>query len=482
MFIFVRYRFFMMIGRNAEIQRLESLVASKQAEFAVLYGRRRVGKTYLIRQFFADKKLAYFQVTGLQKGSMKKQLAHFAESMSEVFMRGIKMAPFRSWAEAFSSLTQCLPKKEQSEKIVLFFDELPWLATSRSGFLEELDYYWNQHWSQNPNIILIVCGSSASWLIKNIIYNQGGLHNRCTAEMCLQPFTLREVEAFLDHRDIKLNQNHILDLYMALGGIPYYLSYVKKGLSATENIQQILCSQHAPLSDEFHKLFYSLFTNAEAYIELIQLIASKKEGITRIELEKQAKLSLGGGRLTERLAQLKHTNFIQSYTPWEKERGEYYKVIDEFCLFYLTWLKDKKQKRLTDDFWIKQIQKPTYHVWAGYAFEAVCHKHIKLIISALNIKMAESISSWRSSGAQIDLLIDRGDDAVTLCEIKYTDREFAIDKNYADVLTKKIEIFKTITQTKKQVFLALISANGLKTNAYSSQLIDGSASLKDLFF
>lgn len=479
----------MMIGRSAEVQRLEGLYLSKEAQFVVLYGRRRIGKTYLIRQFFQKKKKTFFQVTGIQKGSLKKQLAHFSESLSEVFMHGVKMAPSRSWEEAFNSLTQLINASKTKEKIVLFFDELPWLATRRSGLLEVLDYYWNHYWVQNPRIILIVCGSSASWLIKNILYNQGGLHNRCTAEMRLLPFNLAEVEAFLLSRDIALNKLHILELYMALGGIPYYLTYVKKGLSATENIQQVLCNQNSPLSEEFTKLFRSLFNNADAYIELITLIAEKREGVSRKELEKQAKLTHGGGRLTERLTQLEQTNFIQTQIPWGKEKGESYKVIDEFCLFYLFWLREIKAKHLLENFWMRQTQKPVYQVWAGYAFEAVCHKHIRQIIAALNIPTAESISAWRSSnslvenisGAQIDLLIDRSDDAVTLCEIKYTDESFVIQKYYAETLLAKIAAFKTITKTKKQIFMALISANGLKKNSYSEKLISAVATLEDLF-
>lgn len=481
----------MIIGRKAEIQRLENIYTSKNAEFAVLYGRRRVGKTFLIRQFFQDKKGIFFQVTGLKKGTLKKQLTHFAASLSETLMHGVPVKPPSSWEEAFKDLTQLInvttKAMQNDEKITIFLDELPWLATRRSGLLETLDYYWNHHWVKNSNIILIVCGSSASWLIKNIIYNQAGLHNRCTAEMQLFPFNLTETQDFLFSRHIHLNKTHILDLYMAFGGIPYYLTYIKKGLTASENIQTILCGDHAPLKGEFDKLFDSLFTNAAAHKELMQLIASKKDGISRKTLEKQATLSAGGGRLSSRLKQLEQTHFIASYIPWEKERGEYYKVIDEFCLFYFFWLKGNKSKQRVDNFWMLQIQKPIYQVWAGYAFEAICHKHIHSIIRALGISTAESISTWHTNktadlaGTQIDLLIDRSDDAITLCEIKYTDKPFVIHQSYLDILKTKIEVFKATTKTHKQIFMALISANGLKTNIFSSEIIDATATLDDLF-
>lgn len=479
----------MLIGRKPEIKRLEKVYQSQEAEFVVLYGRRRIGKTFLIRQFFEKKPGIFFQVTGSQKGSLQQQLNHFAVSLSETFTHGVMIESPRSWDPAFKALTQFIEADKSGNRITLFLDELPWLATPRGGLLTALDYYWNHYWARNPKIILVVCGSSASWLIKNIIYNRGGLHNRCTAEIKLNPFNLGETEAFLMSRGITLKPSHILDIYMALGGIPYYLSYVDTGLSAAQNIQKILCDQHAPLKDEFSKLFASLFNNANTYIELIKLIASKREGLSRSDLERLTQLSPGGGRLSEQLKQLEQTNFILSYIPWGKERGEYYKVIDEFCLFWLYWLEGSKIKERLSNFWVQQTQKQSYHAWAGYAFEAVCQKHIEQIIKALNIQSAEKVSTWRVQskalgalpGAQIDLLIDRNDDAVTVCEIKYTEAPFVITREYADALKRKRDIFKTTTKTKKEVFMALISANGVTENQYFHEIISGLMTLDGLF-
>lgn len=478
----------MLVGRETEIRRLEKVYRSTEAEFVVLYGRRRIGKTYLIRQFFKQNECQFFQVTGLQKGSLQKQLAHFAESLSETFTHGIPIKAPSSWEDAFQTLSKFIESTHAKNKTVIFLDELPWMATRRSGLLEALDYYWNQHWSSNPKMIVILCGSSASWLIKNIIYNKGGLHNRCTCEIKLDPFNLYETNAFLKSRKIKLNKNHILELYMALGGVPYYLKYVEPGLTAAENIQHIFFDKKAPLKDEFQKLFSSLFKNADAYIELIEIISQKKEGISRRALESLSKLSPGGGRLTQRLDQLIQTSFIDSYLPWNKERGEHYKVIDEFCLFYLYWLSSQRGKELPQDYWLKQTKKPIYHVWAGYAFEAICHKHISQIIQGLDIKTADNIASWRfitkqekENGAQIDLLIDRSDDAINICEIKFTEAPFAIDKQTAENLIKKMKIFKKATNTKKQLFLSIISANGLKETMYSEEIVNGIVTLEDLF-
>ena len=478
----------MLIGRKKEIQTLTKVYRSSTAEFVVLYGRRRVGKTFLIREFFSQQACLFLHSTGLQKGTIKRQLHNFADAISQAFTHGVQITTPLSWENAFRTLTQFIDSSANNQKVVIFMDEVPWMATRKSGFLEALDYYWNRYWSMKTNCILVVCGSSASWLIKNIIYNKGGLHNRCTCEIKLDPFNLEETNLYLNGRGIKLNKGHILDIYMALGGIPYYLNYVEKGLSAAENIQNIFFDKKAPLKDEFNKLFNSLFHDANAYIELIKLIAKRKEGISRSEIESLSKLSPGGGRLTDRLNNLVRTNFIDAYFPWDKQRGEYFKVIDEFCLFYIYWLISKKSTKLPENYWLKQIERPVYHIWAGYAFEAICYKHIDNVVRALNIKSADNISSWRLitrdgevKGTQIDLLVDRNDDAITVCEIKYTDKAFLISKSYAENLKHKIEIFKERTHTNKHIFLAIISANGLKQNEYSKELVSKVITLDDLF-
>src|SRR3990167_8641357 len=235
----------MLIGRQTEIRRLEKIYRSKEAEFVVLYGRRRVGKTFLIKQFFGEKKCRFLKVTGLQKGTLKKQLGHFAEVLSETFSHGIPIKAPSTWENAFQLLNQFIEKSNSKDKMIIFLDELPWLATKRSGLLEALDYYWNQYWSVRNNMILTVCGSSASWLINNIIYNKWGLHNRCTCEIKLDPFNLAETRDYLRSRHCQLNESHIVEIVMALGGIPYYLKYIEPGLTAYENIQHILFDEKA---------------------------------------------------------------------------------------------------------------------------------------------------------------------------------------------------------------------------------------------
>jgi len=481
------FRFIMIIGRHKEKKQLGKAYKSKEAEFIVVYGRRRVGKTYLVREFFSSKKCMLMHVTGVDKGNLKTQITKFTEAISNTFFNDAPLEVPKSWESAFKLLHKQI-SDNGNKKIVIFIDELPWLSTRRSGLLQTIDYYWNHHWSKLKNLIFIVCGSSASWMMKNIIYDQGGLHNRASCEMCLLPFTLSETQAFLKSRRVKLNNRHILSLYMALGGIPYYLKYINPGLTAAENIQQIIFDDNAPLKHEFSKLFKSLFENAEAYIELIKLLSKNRAGLTRTEIQNIAKLSTNGGRLSERLNDLCRTGFIEEHISWQRKTGEFYKITDEFCLFYLHWVSSRKSKRFTKKHWLDQSRSQSYKSWAGYAFESICFKHVEQIISALKIKSGGTIDSWRfiprkytENGAQIDLLIDRNDNAITLCEIKYTDKVFAIDKSYAANLENKVNVFKEKTKTNKQLFLAIISANGIRTNKYYESLIDGVVTLDDLF-
>lgn len=476
----------MIIGRKREQELLNTAYASNEAEFIVVYGRRRVGKTYLVREFFTAKKCTLFHVTGLQKGSLKQQLKKFTTAISETFFDNTPLESPKNWDEALDLLHKQVAKAR--EKIVIFLDEFPWLATRKSGLIQEIDHYWNHRWSKLNNITLVVCGSSAAWLIRKIIYNKGGLHNRVTCEIKLLPFSLSETKEYLKSKKVKLNDKHILSIYMALGGIPYYLRYVEPHLTAEQNIQKIIFDKNAPLQDEFNKLFASLFEDADAYVELVKLIAKKKEGLRRAELQSMTKLSAGGGSLSKKLRDLCAAGFIDEYIPWDRSKGEYYKLVDEFSLFYLYWVAPQKKQRFVQNYWVNQSQKPSYCAWSGYAFEIICRKHIDQIIRALNINATSTVSAWRfiprkklENGAQIDLVIDRNDNAITLCEIKYTSQPFAINKQYADNLSNKIEVFKKVTKTNKQIFIIMVAASGLKPTQYAKEMIAHVVTLDDLF-
>lgn len=481
-------------GRKEEQAEFNDIFQSKRSELVAVYGRRRVGKTFLIRNFFRAKKCIYLQVIGLQNGSLEEQLQNFSDSLSETFYDKMPMQVAPSWKAAFQQLNTILDKQSKKDKIVLFFDELPWMVTPRSGLLEALDYFWNKYWVDNKNLKLIICGSSSSWILKKIIHNKGGLHNRVTRQILMRPFSLQETKGYLNKIGCAYDQSQVLELYMAIGGIPFYLNGVKKHLSANQNINNLCFRKGGLLFDEFDKLFKSLFKDADAYIELIRLIAQKRYGVTRPEIEKKCRLSKKGGTLTERLKDLEETGFILSFIPlWHKSRGVYYKVIDEFSLFYLTWIEPERttliKTEAKSNFWVLKNKTPAWNSWTGYAFEAVCYKHIELIRSSLDIPDGSRASVWKitskigdkNSGAQIDLLFDRDDGVITLCEIKYSASPFIIDKQYAKNLINKKEVFERKTKTDKQIFMAIIASNGLKNNFYADDLLSKIITTKDLF-
>lgn len=482
------------IGREAEQKTLLNIMQSKNAEFVVVYGRRRIGKTYLIEQFFSKQNCIFFRTTGIQNGKLKDQLKEFSKAIGHSFYPGASMETPSSWMQAFEELTKAIDNIDLKKKVVLFLDELPWMATRRSGVLEALGYYWNQYWSNHERIKLIVCGSSASWIIKNILYNKGGLHNRATKEVLLQAFSLLECKEFLQYRGIKLNETQILQLYSVMGGVPHYLKHVESGQSAAQNINHLCFREKGPLFSEFNKLFKSLFKNAKVYVELIKIIAKSHQGISRTEIETKSKLTTKGGTFTERLNDLELAGFIKSFQPFKsKEQGVYYRIIDEYVYFYLKWIEPVKRDLLgfdsSSEYFTEKMGSPEYYIWMGYTFESICYKHIPLIRSALGISAGTRVGTWRyvpkkgseEQGAQIDLLFERKDGVINICEIKCTESPFVIDKFYYNNLLNKINTYKFKTKTKKQIFVSFISTAGVKKNTYADQIVDSVVTLDDFF-
>ena len=484
------------IGREKEQKILEKCYLSKEPEFIAVYGRRRVGKTFLIRNFFSSgKNQIFLNVTGMQSGSMHEQIQNFTESVAEaLFHKKVNLQAEDDWHNAFKRLTDNLLETPKNIKIVLFFDEFPWMVTQNSKLLQNLEYFWNQHWSKDPRIKLIICGSASGWILKNIINNKKGLYNRVTKAIHLEPFNLRETKAYLTSRGIRLNNNQITELYMVVGGIPHYLAQIDKGLSATQVIEQLAFSTGSFLLGEFDKLYATLFNNVESCIEVIKIIAKHRYGIGQEELFRVASNISSGGTMVQLLRDLEDAGFIVSFKPkWHKRKGVYYKAIDEYTLFYFSWIepikKDLLIRGLRKGYWVKIQNTAPWNSWRGYAFESVCYKHLTQIGEALNLSPNSIPAAWKyipkagskEVGAQIDLLFDRDDDAMTVCEIKYTNTPFIIDKHYAKELLNKIDVFKRKSRTTKQIFIAMISANGIKPTMYSEELISGCVTLNDLF-
>ena len=484
-----------LIGRQEEAQILQDLLSSSEPEVLALYGRRRIGKTFLIRAFFDGlQDVIFFNVTGAKHGAMAEQIEHFMKEVDNVFYGGMRIERKKNWDETFSVLTNAFKTIAAHKKIVLFFDELPWMATRNARLLPAIDYYWNQYWSRDARVKLIICGSSASWIINKVINDKGGLHNRITRRIKLLPFTLSETKTFLARRGIKLNNQHILHVYMVTGGVPFYLTQLKKGLSAAQQIEHIAFSKQAPLLKEFDNLFEALFDNGELYADIVRLIGKHRYGVGKRKLLEEIGKHAIGQYGTKWLNDLEEAGFIQCFqSAFSKKKGHYYRIIDEYIAFYLQWVDPIKTtlqvSSLDTESCCVMQNMPEWRVWQGYAFEAVCYKHLSKIRKKLSMDPMAIAHTWRyvprnklqEDGAQIDLLFDRQDDCITLCEIKHSNKPFVIDKAYAKVLAQKKTVFKTQTRTKKHLFMILIAANGIKDNTYSNECIDGVVSLEDLF-
>lgn len=480
------------LGREKEKAILDTIWASKEAEFIAIYGRRRVGKTYLIRQYFSNKGL-YLEASGAKDMPLKTQLENFMKALSKTFFGGVALATPKSWDEAFTILTQELDKLPRTKKMTIFLDELPWMATKRSNMLQALDYYWNLHWSRMAHVTLIACGSAASWMLEKLIYAKGGLHKRITRKILLEPYTLRETEQFLQSRGITYTHKQIVDLYMAIGGIPFYLKGIKKGCSAAQNINALCFEKNGLLYDEFDNLFESLFEQAELNLQIVRQIVKHGNRISREQLIETTRIQ-SGGTLNKRLTELEAAGFIQSFLPYGRTaRDHYYRVIDEFSLFHLRWIEPYLASKMMHDehgYWQNMTKTPAVSSWLGLAFETLCLKHIGQIRRTLGIeRIACKIGSWQykpkkgsdEDGVQIDLLFDREDGVITLCEIKYSEQPFAIDKAYAKKLMSKSDVFERRMKTTKQLFIAFITASGLKPSIWSEELVQQQVTIKDFF-
>ncbi len=468
------------IGRSREIKLFTSVLAGSRSEFIAVYGRRRVGKTFLIRSVF--KQHFTFQLTGLANTNTALQLDNFNNALKKVQKKN-KEQPAKNWFTAFDQLTQFLEKSTTTKKVV-FIDELPWLDTVNSGFIPALEHFWNSWASARNDIILIACGSAASWMINKLINNKGGLHNRITKRIKIVPFTLHECEQLMQSKKSVLDRYQIIQLYMVFGGIPFYWDEVSKELSAAQNIQQICFSENGLLRTEFPKLFSSLFSNAGRHTAIINALAKKAKGLTRDEIIKGSKLP-DGGSMTRLLNELEESGFIRKYSPFEKKmRTSLYQLTDFYSLFYLRFIKDPAI--FEKDKWLNTLDSPAYRAWSGYAFEQICLYHSDQLKHSLGIAAVETnMSSWRSAtvenGAQIDLVIDRRDQVINLCEMKFSINPFTIDKKYDAELRNKIAAFKKETATRKSVFMTMVTTFGLQNNSYSAGLIQNDIKMDSLF-
>jgi AAA+ ATPase superfamily predicted ATPase len=469
------------VGRKTELELLKSLKTSPSSSFVAVYGRRRVGKTFLIRNAFENQ--FDFALTGIANVNLNQQLANFHATFIRLNTPHPEKQPATTWFEAFQQLIELIELNKKQKKVI-FLDELPWLDTTKSGFIMALEHFWNSWASARNDIILITCGSAASWMINNIIHNRGGLHNRITHKIKLEPFTLSECEEFFNSKSANFNRYQIVQLYMALGGIPFYLDKVEGDKSASQNINKLAFNATGFLRGEFEDLYRSLFNKAEKHIIVIETLSKRAKGMSREELIKESKMPDGGGT-TRILKELEESGFIRKYVSFgKKEKYSLYQLSDFYSLFYLKWIRDSSG--LDENSWINELDSPRQRAWSGYAFEQVCLAHIRQIKNALGISGVQTnTSSWmstsKSSKAQIDLVIDRRDQVINLCEMKFSINNFTIDKKYSEELQNKVAIFRDQTNTRKAIRLTMITTFGLNRNEYSNAFVQNELTMDALF-
>lgn len=470
----------MIIGRKEEQKTLLSAAQSEYSELIAVYGRRRVGKTFLIRETFGYK--FTFQHTGLANGRIKDQLFSFAISLRDA---GYDDCPTpQSWLEAFSLLSHFL-KNSTDEKKIVFLDELPWMDTPRSNFISAFEHFWNGWASARKDIVLIICGSATSWIINKVINDHGGLHNRVTQRIALRPFTLKECEMFAQSKGLEMSQYQIAECYMILGGIPFYWNLLEKGLSLAQNIDKFFFARNGKLANEFNQLYASLFKSPEQYIDVVTALGRKKAGMTREEI-RTAIDKPSNGALSKVLDELEYCGFIRKYNGYGKKTKEaIYQLIDNYTLFYFKFIQQNKNN--DEHFWSASIDSAMHRAWSGLAFERLCMAHTRQIKAGLGISgVLSNIYSWRKEadengeGAQIDLLIDRNDQVINICEMKYALSEFTIDAEYERNLRNKKSAFIESTHTRKTVHITMVTTYGIRQNAHSG-IVQSEITLEDLF-
>jgi len=469
------------IGRQPEKKILQQAMDSPESEFIAVYGRRRIGKTFLVREFFEGNII--FEIIGILNASLGSQLENFTDSLEKSAGLGIKPKIPSSWKEAFLQIEQFIDSKPESKagaKMVVFLDELPWLNTSRSNFLPALQHFWNNYCSKRKDIILVVCGSAASWMIHQIVRSKGGLHNRLTRQIRLLPFNLAETKQYLQSKNITaLNNYSIVQIYMALGGVPFYLSKVEPGKSPAQIIDSLCFTDSGALRFEYDQLYRSLFENSDLHMKIVELLSKKRKGNTRSEILENLKAK-SGGTFSKIMEELEESGFITSQVPFGKKANDaLYRLTDEFSLFHLHWIKPLGKQNPGNGYWLTRQTDQKFKSWSGYSFEGICIKHINELKNALGIAKVSSVESpWRylpsknsdEKGAQIDLLIDRADSTINLCEMKFYNSEFSIDAGYATSIRNKIKVFKEQTAIRKNLFITIITTFGTVQNSYTNEL------------
>lgn len=462
-----------MIGRIFEQQELMRICNSEESEFVMIYGRRRIGKTYLIREFFDDKFI--FSCTGIAKGDKAEQLANFRSDLDRYTNETHPI--LKSWFEAFNSLRSIVEKSKRKRKVI-FLDEVPWMHTQKSDFLKALEHFWNAFACHRHDVVLIVCGSSASWMVKKMVNDKGGLHNRITLPLKILPFTLNETREYLVSRKIRWDEKTIAECYMALGGIPYYLKMLDRRLSLAQNMDRMFFSSKALLGNEFDNLYASLFKDSQQYVKIVEILSKKKVGFTRDEIIKKGKFK-DGGNVSEKLDDLVECGFVRKYDSRGKV-GMIFQLSDFFTMFYYQFVK--KGSFGDEDYWIHTQGTAAYNTWKGLSFERLCFAHLQQMKHALGVDgVLTKAFAYYSDKTQIDMILERNDRNVNIIEMKYCDGPYTLTAKEVEKMKARRDIVSKLYRKRMAFSIVMVTTEGVVQNQYSSEMIQRTVRLNDLF-
>ena len=471
-----------MIGRTRERQELEAALTADEAQLIAVCGRRRVGKTYLVRESFRGK--FFFEHAGVMRGTMAEQLAEFGDSLRRAGLKDV--VALKGWREAFNELERLISRDRRKGKKVLFIDEMPWMDTPKSGFLKAFEVFWNGWCSGRKDVVFVICGSATSWIVKKVFQNKGGLYNRTTGRIFLEPFTLSECRKLAESKGVGLGNDALAEAYMIFGGVPYYWAQLTKGLSLAQNIDRLCFSRTGKFRHEFDELYASLFENGGAHLALVRKLADFKGGMTQKDLLDAAGISSGGNG-KRYLEELEQSGFVRKFTSFGKrKRDAQYQLIDCFTLFHLKFLEGESNP--DEHYWQHSVNSPRVNAWRGLSFERACFWHIPQIKAALGVSgVLTQVYCWHHvaddaypAGAQIDMLIERADHVINVCEMKFSSRPFSIEKSYQTQLKTKLGAFEQVSKTRSAIHLTMVTSAGLLRNKHSG-IVQSEVTLDDLF-
>ncbi len=472
-----------LVARSAETDELKRCERSGKSELVCVYGRRRVGKTYLVEQTFSGS--FAFRATGVEGGNMRQQLKSFNQRLQE---HGDPQRTIpKNWFEAFSRLDIVLSREDAARspygKKVVFLDEFPWFATARSEFLMAFGEFWNRRGTAGDDIMVVICGSATSWIVGNVLENTGSLYNRVTSQVYLEPFCLGDAERFFVDRGFGWTRSQIAESHMVFGGLPYFLELLDPNESLRANIERLCFAPHALLAHESSKLLEATLKKSPAYDRLLSYLAKHRCGV-----EKQAcfeQTGLAKGTFARAVDDLLKCGYIREFkVPTKRGKPLFLQLVDPFLLFHYRFLSKKSGDRVGS--WSDCIQdEARYKSWRGCSFEILCVLHEAQIKRALGISGVRTrcypwTSDQGAGGAQIDLVIERDDGIINICEMRCTDRPFSMDAATEASLLNKVDVFKRETGAKNPVKIVVVSASGIAGVAHT-EYISRTITLDDLF-